>query len=190
MRPNVERQYAVISAMIPEFSPGWNASAVALRVFDIHRFTLFNTETGIPLARRRKISRLARDLLSELDGLGGLRLETLGDLRDLAAGAPARSMRDRRLGQFSVTDSVRRMAVRLYIEACDRPGFSMNGPLHRFANAVGELVLSERAPFSNDSVRAEFKSMRRVVRKPVRRLSDFYAPDASGVAERKTQDTI
>jgi len=79
------------------------------------------------------------------------------------------------------------MAVRLYIEACDRPGFSVNGPLYRFTNAVGEFVLSKRAPFSNDSVRAEFKSLRRVVRKPVLRLSDFYA---AGVAKRKTQGTI
>jgi hypothetical protein len=65
-------EHARLATLIPKFSLGWNAQKLSLRLYEIHRFFLFNSELVIPLARRRKISRLARDLLSELDGLGGL----------------------------------------------------------------------------------------------------------------------
>jgi N12 class adenine-specific DNA methylase len=50
------------------------------------------------------------------------------------------------------------MAIRLYCEAhVDRVGFSKSGPLFRFANAIGELILGEPEPFTVDAVRKEFQ---------------------------------
>jgi hypothetical protein len=152
-----------IALLIKNLAPGWTARTVMSRLCEIQRFVLM--ASLIPLPRRRKIGRLARDLLVELNRLGGLSPETMADLHALAAGVPARSVTDRRVGQFRLKDSVRRMAVRLYIEACADPGFSKDGPIHRFVNAVGELVLNERAAFSSDSVKAEFNGMKRAVRK-------------------------
>jgi hypothetical protein len=70
------------------------------------------------------------------------------------------------------------MAVRIYIEACRDPGFSVNGPLCRFANAVGELILGKQ--FKNESVRADFNSLKRKVIKPSLPL-DFYESKKEGV---------
>jgi hypothetical protein len=51
------------------------------------------------------------------------------------------------------------MAARLYYEAHARPGFSVGGPLVRFANAIGEIALGEREPFTADAVRTEYNRL-------------------------------
>jgi hypothetical protein len=51
------------------------------------------------------------------------------------------------------------MAVLLYCEAHERPGFTQDGPLVRFVNAVGELALGETRPFKSAMVRDEFRLM-------------------------------
>jgi hypothetical protein len=148
-----------VVTMISRFSPGWNAAKLAFQVYEIYRFVLFDSDVVIPLARRREINRPARNLLAELGGLGGLDSAFMRTLADLAANAPARAGRGRRPGQFSIDDSVRRSAVRLYIHAsAAHPGFSINGPLYRFSNAVGELVLGRPSPFTNEALCAEFNA--------------------------------
>lgn len=158
-------KYAKIAGMIQEFSLGWNEREVLSRLAEIHRFVLFNTEGGIPLARRRKIARLARDLSAELKGLGGLDDHFPSTLSALSQNAPPRTIEDRKTGQRNVKSSVRRMAVRLYIEASDQPGFTINGPLFKFVNAVGSLTLDGKGTFTNDSVRCEFNTMKLAVGK-------------------------
>jgi hypothetical protein len=102
---------------IKEFALGWNERRLAERIVDIHRFVIFNSEPVIPLQRRRRISRLAGDLLAassrvsgefaealqkraaagqllardlqrELEGLGGLNGEFSYTLRALAGSEP------------------------------------------------------------------------------------------------------
>ncbi len=53
------------------------------------------------------------------------------------------------------------MIVRLYVDAHAKPAFSVGGPLVRFANGIGELVLQEQEPFTSDAVKAEFRRQRR-----------------------------
>jgi hypothetical protein len=129
---------------------------------------------------------LARDLQRELEGLGGLHGEFSDTLRALAGPEPAwrRNLKvgsDRRSGERTLKSSVLGMAVRLYCEAHANPRFSIDGPLVRFANALGELVLGETNPFSPDAVRAEFRRM-----KPnARRLSSLQSLYAKTVKQRR-----
>jgi hypothetical protein len=117
-------------------------------------------------------ARLATKLLSELDELGGLSTEFIDALRMLAASerrqfATLRNRGgDRRSGERTLKTSVLGMIVRLYCEAHARPGGKENGPLFRFANAVGELALGKREPFSPGAVRGEFRRMKPRVRRP------------------------
>ena len=196
------------------FAPGWTETAVLERVYDICRFAIGN---GIPLDRRRRISRLAGDLLleisncsgppagfrdelrmlarrqpswrtipevspggaglatkllSELEGLGGLSTEFIDALSTLAASERRRfaTLRnrggDRRSGERTLKTSVLGMIVRLYCEAHASPGGRENGPLFRFANAIGELALGGREPFTPGAVRGEFRRMKPNVRRP------------------------
>jgi hypothetical protein len=53
---------------ITQYALGWNERHLAERIADIRRFVVFNSEQVIPLGRRRRISRLASDLLLEEEG--------------------------------------------------------------------------------------------------------------------------
>jgi hypothetical protein len=132
---------------IRPLAPGWSEFKLKDRILHIKRFCIFNTM--IPLNRRRKISRLARKLQDELDGLGGLNASFRDTLRELAAPAKVRTGRggDRTSGERSLERHVLGMATLLYIEACHRPGFSKNGPLFRFANGIAELALGKPGLF-------------------------------------------
>jgi hypothetical protein len=151
-----------------EFSLGWTPEKAFLRIQEIKRFATFNSEAVIPLVRRRRIARLAEELLTELDGLGvpdGL-LDTLhalaGSEREWRCKQRNTFTRggDRRSGDRTLEGSILGMIVRLYCEAHERPTFSKNGPVVRFANAVGEHVLGEANPFTSDAVKAEFRRMK------------------------------
>ena len=200
------------------FAPGWTTAKVAERIYHICHFAVFNSDLVISLDRRRRISRLASDLLSVEDGSTEAPSEYLDDLRDLAGRQPgwrtvpnvsggnrlagkltaqlakieapgglsaefhetlrtrAASERqrfttlrnwggNRRSGERSLKSSVLGMIVLLYCEAHARPGGAENGPLFRFANAVGELALGERQQFTPGAVRAEFRRMKPKVRR-------------------------
>jgi hypothetical protein len=171
----LEKIYTTILDSIKRFAPGWSEFKLKNRIRDIKRFCISNSDAMIPPNRRRKISRLARELRDELDGLGGLDASFRDTLRDLAAPTKVRTGRggDRTSGERGLEQHVLGMATRLYIEACDTPGFSKNGPLFRFANGVGELALGKPGPFTNDAVKAEFR--RTKARAPKRiSLKTFY----------------
>ena len=55
------------------FAPGWTEAAVLVQVYDICHFAIGNSQQVIPLHRRRRISRLASDLLLEADSGNGAR---------------------------------------------------------------------------------------------------------------------
>jgi hypothetical protein len=125
--------------------------------------------------------RPATRLLSELDGLSGVSVrfrETLRRLADSEKTLFARIGRggDRRSGERTLKSLVMGQAVLLYCEAAAKPGESPTGPLFRFVNLVGELVLGEEKPFSLNSISAEFRRMRPKARRfnPGVRLRDFY----------------
>jgi hypothetical protein len=170
------------------FAIGWNKRRLLEQLYEIDRYYVSNSESVIPLSRRRKIERLAKRLRDELAGLGGLDADFLGTLHALAQPHPAhlraaRSESNRggavdvkhpgpngvrkaakpgsRTGQRTLKSSVLGMIVRAYFEACAEPGFSKNGPLFRFANAVGEWILGESDPFTSDAVKAEFQVRRK-----------------------------
>ena len=50
------------------FALGWNEEKVLGRLCDIYRFAMFNSRAVIPFDRRRRIARLAHELLAELNG--------------------------------------------------------------------------------------------------------------------------
>jgi len=97
-------------------------------------------------------------------------------LRELAGQEPvwktalqrkAKQGGDRRSGERSPEGSVLAMAVRLYCDACAKPGFSLNGPLVRFVNLLGELALERPEPFTQDAIKAAFhREKRQVTRIP------------------------
>jgi hypothetical protein len=182
---------------VASFALGWDDQRFADRVFDICRFAYFNRDV-IPLQRRRRISRLATDVLGtaglregsfydilnelaqarrwrarelrkEITGLGGLDGDFRHNLKSLAGervGAKASGHGgDRRSGERTLEGSVLVMAVRLYCEAAERPGFSISGPLVRFANMIGELVLNEARPFTPDAVRKSYQRTKGLARR-------------------------
>jgi hypothetical protein len=53
---------------ISAFAPGWTKRRLTLRTYEIFRFVFFNGEQVIPLDRRRRIGRLAANILLEEDG--------------------------------------------------------------------------------------------------------------------------
>jgi hypothetical protein len=82
------------------------------------------------------------------------------------------------------------MAARLYYEAHARPGFSVGGPLVRFANAIGEIALGEREPFTADAVRTEYNRLKRKIKKgelslrPISSLRLLYKTRMNGGPEK------
>jgi hypothetical protein len=165
---NFEAWLDEICAAFGPFALGRRAEKLRVRILEIRRWLVFNSEAVIPLARRRKIAADARKLLTSLDGLGGLDDGFIGTLRALALGAPDRQGHggDRRSDQRTVNGSVLGMAVRLHIEAHAKPGFAANGPLVRFVNNVRQL-LDIAEPFTPDSIKAEYNAMRKKVSKPL-----------------------
>lgn len=119
--------------------------------------------------------RPAKRLLSELDGLSGVSVRFRETLRCLAESEKTLSATigrggNRRSGERTLKSLVMGQAVLLYCEAAAKPGGSPTGPLFRFVNLVGQLVLGEERPFSPNSVSAEFQRMR----PKARRSQDFY----------------
>lgn len=131
------------------------------------RFWRFNSEQVIPKSDRDEIAQLANALLEKLNGLGGLDRVFLDMLRDLAVGSIARSGKggDRRSGERTLQSSIMGMAVRVYLEACERPTISKGGKLFRFANLVGELVMRQRDPFKGNAVEKEARRMKEKLRR-------------------------
>jgi hypothetical protein len=150
-----------------EFAPGWDWRRVLKRVYENNSYVLSNKE--MPPERRRHIARLAFDLREKVVGLKWMGSEFNDILRKLAGEEggrqitrPVRTGRggDRRSGERTAKGSALGQIVRLYIEAHAKPAFSTNGPLVRFANGIGELVLQEPKPFTSDAVKAEFRRQR------------------------------
>jgi hypothetical protein len=155
------------------------------RIIEIHRFA---EERFVPLDQRRRIARLARDLHKEIElagiGIGTVESEPvfLSHLRMLSSGdgvfrlpvwgevPQTRSQRggSRRSGIRTLKGSVLGKIVRLYYEAHANPRFSSKGPLVRFANTVGELVLGKAKPFTSDAVKAECRRMKVKAPRPPR----------------------
>jgi hypothetical protein len=168
----------IIIHEIRPFALGWNDHKVVERILEIHRFCVFNADEVIPLKKRRATAQSAKQLLDNLAGIGGLSAEFHEALNLLAKPAKDPSGDwggDRRSGEPSLKKSVRRMAVRLYLEANEDPGFTPNGPLFRFANRVGELLLlGKPQPFSSTSVRADVRELKKHLL-PRLGLRSFYA---------------
>jgi hypothetical protein len=168
-----------LAELVKPFAPGWDERRLLERIWEIGRFYVSNSESEIPLPRRRKIERLAKALRDELAGLGGLDAGFLATLEALAEPHPVHLLAvesksaaprinrktdsevwggPRRKGQRTLEGSILGMLVRAYFEASAKPGFSENGPLFRFANGFGELILGETAPFTASAVREKFRA--------------------------------
>ena len=151
---------AHICSMCEPYALGWRAERVVERILDIERWVAL--DRSIPLEKRRGIARKARDLLNELQELGGggLSEKTLLDLAALAHGAVERTGRggDRRSGEHSSKASVHRMIVRLYFEANERGGFALNGPLPKFvASLCGFLGVNKPTDNAIGKIRQKIK---------------------------------
>ena len=81
MKPRkVERLFRQAWSEISEFAPGWNKRRLLLRTYEIFIFVFFNGEQVILLDRRRRISRLAADILLEDEGAPPGFWNEMGDL--------------------------------------------------------------------------------------------------------------
>jgi hypothetical protein len=159
-------------------APGWNKDRLISSIFGIERFYVLNSEVARP-ERRREIRRLAKQLLNELKGLGGLDksfLDTLGALAanpkkykkakkdkkaTIGAASAARGKAqggDHRSGERGAGQSVLAMLIRLYIESTGKSGFSESGPLVRFVNTIGRMILP--IDFTNDAVKKELQRVK------------------------------
>lgn len=165
------------SGEIKAFAPGWGKRRLIEEIRHICQFAAANSEKGIPLDLRRRISRRARSLQELIEiagiGLGAGEDVFLSILRNLGTldwfihlpgnvqQSQSRRGGDRRSGRRSLEGIVLGDIVRLYCEANASAGFSPDGPLVRFANTVGELALGHAKPFTSDAVKAEFRRMKR-----------------------------
>jgi hypothetical protein len=179
----VERLLQQACCEVKTFAPGWDRDRL---IWEIHSFAVAvrREQETVPLDRRRRIARLARDLDKEIE-LAGIGIGTveagevfLGYLRLLATfdgfshspvwGEASQSLSKRgtrRSRLRSLKDSVLEKTVQLYFEAVANPGFSAEGPLVRFANGIGELTLGTAKPFTSDAVRAECRRMKMKARR-------------------------
>jgi hypothetical protein len=183
---------------VKALAPGWDRHRLIERIQEIHLSAAADRkgEEAVPLFRRRRIARSARDLLKEIElagfGFGTAEAEANflswlrffrsfdGVVRVPVWGAPQSQTRrggDRRSGLQLFKGSVLSKIVRLYREAHANPRFSLEGPLVRFANTVGELALGKAKPFSSDAVKAEFR--REKLRAPRPRRQRPYNSDRS-----------
>ena len=145
---------------------GWSKERLDQGLADIHRFVIFNSSGVVDRSKRKKIAAAALKLSGEVQGLGGLPIVFTEILDALARGDGLESKisddkagrgGDRRSGKRSLKGSVLEMSVRLYREAHQKPGYSENGPLVRFVNAVAALVLGTDHKCDTDVVRKAFK---------------------------------
>jgi hypothetical protein len=173
---------------VKALAPGWDRDRVMKRIEEIHLFaaTIRKEEEFVSLYRRRRIAHFARCLHNEIE-LAGIGIGTVeqrdvfqtllhlltsldGVVRLPGQGPQNRSKRGgaRRSGLRLFKGSVLERIVRLYREAHANPRFSSKGPLVRFANTVGELVLDTATPFPSNAVKAEFQKMKRKAALPHR----------------------
>lgn len=148
-----------IAKLIQYFNDDWNEDRVyhCLEAIKIHSVLY----VAIPPERRRRIANLAKTLCEELVGIT-VEKSFLKILEDLSACArPYKGWGgDHRSGEDTFEKAVLGMTVRLYIAACREPGFSVNGPLYKFVNSIGELL--HCPPTKNDVVRASFRKQFRI----------------------------
>jgi hypothetical protein len=85
---------------------------------------------------------------------------------------------DRKTSKHGLDQMVLAGLVRLYLDAKGKSGFTEGGPLVRFVNTIGKLILPD--PFTNDAVRAAFrrveKELKEEGRPVVRARSRTYLP--------------
>jgi hypothetical protein len=148
-----------------DYALGWRADRVVQRIGDIERWVALHR--SVPVETRRKVARKARDLLNELKTLdgGGLSEETLADLAALAHATKERKGRggDRRSEEHSAEASVHRMAVRLYLEANESGGFSVNGPLPQFVASLCAFLGVDKP--TDESIRKIHRTIKPHVKK-------------------------
>jgi hypothetical protein len=113
-----------IASAFERFALGWDEFKVRERLFEIGRFVAFHLV--VPIDERRQLAGEARAVLKADDGIKRLDRAISRDLVDLAAQQPEFKGRggNRRKGKHSVKAHVARMAVRLYLDAHEKPGFS------------------------------------------------------------------
>jgi hypothetical protein len=167
---------------VKALAPGWDRHRLIERIQEIHLSAAADrkAEEAVPLLRRRRIARSARDLLKEIElagfgfGTAEAEAEFLTYLRFFRSfdgvvrvpvwgEAPQTQTRRggaRRSGLQLFKGSVLSKIVRLYREAHANPRFSLEGPLVRFANTVGELALGKAEPFTSNAVKAEFRRLK------------------------------
>jgi hypothetical protein len=80
MNKDRARLFCQACSEISTFASGWNKRRLTLRTYEIFRFVFFNGEQVIPLDRRRRISRLAADILLEEEGAPPGFWNEMGDL--------------------------------------------------------------------------------------------------------------
>lgn len=183
MMKEAERAKALVHlcSMCEPYALGWRAERVARRIASIERFAAW--DRLIPVEKRRRVGRKALELLTELQELGGGGLceQTLSDLAALAQGTVKRAGRggDRRsavvyplvgayppTGEYSAETSMHRMIVRLWVEANERGGFSVNGPLTKFATSLcGFLGVSKPTDEALRNIHKEIKPAVKKIRK-------------------------
>jgi hypothetical protein len=157
---------------VKALAPGWDRDRLMWEINSIA--AAIRQEEYVPVGRRRRIVRLAGDLLRELElagvGIGTAEQEAvfLNSLRMLKTfdGVIRVLGGARRSGLRSLKSSVLRRIVRLYCEAQAKPRFSREGPMVRFVNTVGELALGDAKPFSSDADMGEFRRMKLQARRP------------------------
>lgn len=162
---------------VKAFAAGWDRDRLTERIQEIA--VICRPEQFVSLDRRRRIARFARCLHKEIElagiGIGNVEQEAVflahlhlletfdGILRLPVREAPqSQSKRGgaRRSGWQSFKGWVLGKIVRLYCGAQADAGFSAEGPLVRFANAVGELALGTAKPFTSNAVKAEFRRIK------------------------------
>ena len=128
---DVERLLAQALRELRAFGPGWGRVAVLERVYDICKFAVLNGPPVIPLERRRRIGRLASDIVLTKDGSGAVQeMSALADRERVWR-----------------TPGADRPATRLLAELDGLGGLSAE-----FLVGLGALAASERQKFitSND----------------------------------------
>jgi hypothetical protein len=130
-------------AALGKTSPGWDLRRVGYGLIEIARFVAFAKR--VPVAYRRSEAAKAREQLADPHFLTTANPEELDSLRWLADQFQVRPGRggDRRTGSHNVRGSVLRMAIRLYIDATGRRGFSWNSPMIKFCDCVFRLSMDD-----------------------------------------------
>jgi hypothetical protein len=196
-----------LAKMAATFQPlalGWTEFEVRNRLLEIGRFVNSNTLV-VPLDERRRRAQEARVAFKVCTGSDCIDAEELRrtiresrgsdcidksvllDLAYIADQEPVYAGRggNRRNGRHSVPASVARMAVRLYMDAHAKPGFTNDGPMVRFVGDAAEVFGYARP--SSKVVRDRWREItKEKVFGPGRKGSFAEARDlARGEAKRK-----